>query len=172
MIAPIILVVVALAAVCWGLWSRDELKDLRGELVEAKRRVAYRDKRIDDTFRDWRAAEETWGAEFTQLREEHKAERRELGGVHSAEMAKQKAYQQKQLDALLLFMELHPDLADNFGKHYGAAFAPEELRGQVFDVDHEKVANYLYQQEQSNLFSEYVTAKRDAMRGPKEESNG
>lgn len=160
-IINVALLLIAGLGVSWALWLRDELKDARDELALAVRRVADRDKRIDDIFRDWRAAEETWGAELTQLREEH-----------SAWAAKQEEYQRQQLGALLLFMELHPDLADNFGMHYGISFAPEDLLGQVFDVDHEKVANYLHQQEQSDRFSEYVTAKRDALRDPKEESNG
>lgn len=172
MIVPIILVAAAIISVGWALWSRDELKDLRQELADTERRLKRSAERLDEVLERHREDIKAWDAERVALTMEHRLDRREMREDHSAEMAKQKAYQQKQLDALLLFMELHPDLADNFGVRYNPTFAPPELRGQLIDVSHEKVANYLHQQEQSDRFSEYVTAKRDALRGPKEESNG
>lgn len=62
-------------------------------------------------------------------------------------------------DAIDLFMELHPDLADNFGAwsedRHGQR---DKLRG----VNHEKVREYREQEELSDKFSSYVKAKRDA----------
>jgi hypothetical protein len=62
-------------------------------------------------------------------------------------------------DAIDLFMELHPDLADNFGDW------AEDRHGQrdkLQGVDYEKVREYREQEELSDKFSSYVKAKRDA----------
>lgn len=62
-------------------------------------------------------------------------------------------------DAIDLFMELHPDLADNFGDW------SEDRHGQrdrLRGADYEKVREYREQEELSDKFSSYVKAKRDA----------